>query len=112
MSLSARVKLRKTLALILISMLALIGLAAAGATSFAAIVYGCIPFGADFLSSAFSLPSNPVRLFAAFDMLTIAVLMMPWAALSAWVYWSLEGTWLDHLDPRGRARDAAIKWSA
>ncbi|HUA33915.1 MAG TPA: hypothetical protein VMA09_09950 [Candidatus Binataceae bacterium] len=96
----------KTIALAAISLLALIALAGVGAVWFAAMLYGLIPLGTRLLKAALNLPSNPVRSFATLDMLTLIVMMSPWAAIAARVYWSVEGAWLDLLDPRGRALDA------
>lgn len=98
----------RIVALGVISILAFAALAIAGAIWFATAVCGFIPQVAALAGEAIrALPSNSSRSFETLDMIVLILLMTPWAALCAWVYWALEGAWLDLLDPRGRELDAA-----
>jgi hypothetical protein len=49
-----------------------------------------------------NLPWDPIIILRSFDTIALVLSMVPWALLVAYVYWKLEGVWLDALDPDGK----------
>ena len=92
----------KLIQLIACSLLAYLTLIASGA-------YWCIAAMSGVVRLLPFLPRDyPIGdLYDPQNLVLLILLMAPWAALCSWVYWKIEGAWLDYLDPEGARLQAS-----